>query len=117
MGFIGILLLVIFVLVAVLLIVIVMMQDDQGEGIGGLFGGGSTSAFGSRSGNILTKTTGILGALFLIGAFGLAWMNRTAVQQGDVIGAARREANQETSEWWNEAATAPEAQENSTESE
>jgi len=101
MGILGIVLLVIFGLSAVLLIVIVLMQDEQGEGLGGLFGGGSATTFGSRSGNVLTKFTGILGAIFLVCSFGLAWFNRTQ-EEGDVISAARRiQADESKIEaWW-----------------
>ena len=62
-----------FILSAVLLVIIIMLQDEQGEGLGGIFGGGSSSAFGSRTGNVLTRFTSILGAIFVIGAFSLAW--------------------------------------------
>lgn len=101
MGFLGVLILVIFVICSLLLIVMVLVQDEQGEGLGGLFGGGSSTAFGSRSGNILTKFTSILGAVFLISAFGLAWINKTP-ESGDVLGAARRGAatEQNVDEWW-----------------
>ena len=111
MGALGIALLVIFVITCVLLIIIVLMQDEQGEGIGGIFGGGSSSAFGSRSGNVLTKFTGILGALFLVCSFGLAWINKTN-ESGDVIGAARRRQAQEQTieEWWGPQDAEEEAQ-------
>lgn len=99
MAIIGTLLLVIFVISAILLIIIVMMQDEQGDGLGGLFGGGSNAAFGSRSGNILTKTTSILGAIFILTSLGNAWINRTA-DAGDVLGVAREEVTDTTSEWW-----------------
>lgn len=101
MGVLGIILLVIFILDAILLIALVMMQDEQGEGLGGLFGGGSATTFGSRSGNVLTKFTSILGAIFLVCSFGLAWVNRTQ-EEGDVITAARRkQAEAGFSEaWW-----------------
>ena len=101
MALLGIILLVIFIISAILLIVIVLLQDDQGEGIGGLFGGGSSTAFGSRSGNVLTKFTSILGAIFLVCSFGLAWVNKSP-ETGDVLGAARREAVKETNDfnWW-----------------
>ncbi len=59
---------VVFVLSGLLLGLLVLIQDEQGDSIGGLFGGGSNSAFGARSGNILTRTTTVLGVIF----FGLA---------------------------------------------
>lgn len=101
MGFLGILLLVVFILASVLLIVIILMQDEQGEGLGGLFGGGSTTPFGSRSGNVLTKFTSVLAAIFLVCSFALAWINKTP-ESGDVLGAARRGGAQEQTvdEWW-----------------
>ncbi len=100
MAIIGTLLLVIFVVSAILLIIIVMMQDEQGDGLGGIFGGGSGAAFGSRSGNILTKTTSILGAIFILSSLGNAWINRTT-SSGDVLGVAREEVVDNTTEWWN----------------
>lgn len=101
MAIIGTLLLVIFVISAILLIIIVMMQDEQGDGLGGIFGGGSGAAFGSRSGNILTKTTSILAAVFILSSLGNAWISRTPAA-GDVLGAARDQTGETTAEWWNE---------------
>ena len=101
MGLIGVVLLVVFALGSLLLIVLVLIQDDQGEGLGGLFGGGGSASFGSRSGNILTRSTTVLGAVFLVGAFALAWLNKTP-ESGDVLGASRRGASAEQSveAWW-----------------
>jgi preprotein translocase subunit SecG len=83
-----------------------MIQDEQGEGLGGIFGGGSSTPFGSRSGNVLTKFTSILGAVFLVCSFALAWINRTP-ESGDVIGAARRQGlTEQQTEWWNPDAQA-----------
>ena len=70
-------LLVFFVIVAILLILLVLVQNEEGDSLGGIFAGGSGSAFGSRSGNVLTRTTTVLGALFLILSLGLALVNRT----------------------------------------
>jgi preprotein translocase subunit SecG len=77
MGILGIVLLVFFVIVAVLLILMVLIQNEEGDSLGGIFAGGSGSAFGSRSGNVLTRATTVLGALFLIISLGLALLNRT----------------------------------------
>ncbi|MFP4385365.1 MAG: preprotein translocase subunit SecG [Spirochaetia bacterium] len=117
MGALSIFLLVIFVITAILLIIIVLMQDEQGEGLGGLFGGGSTTPFGSRSGNVLTKTTSILGAIFLVTSLVLAWLNRTP-ERGDVSAAARQLEAEESEgiKWWDtdavpESETLPEGEE------
>lgn len=89
MGIIETLLLILFAISAVLLIIVVLMQDDQGEGLGGIFGGGSSTPFGSSSGNVLTKITGILGVVFIVSSLGLAYISRT-VEDDDVLGEARR---------------------------
>ena len=102
-----IVLLVIFVISAKLLMLIVMVQDEGGEGLGGIFGGGANAQIGNRSGNILTRITSIMGAVFLLTSFGLAWLNRTP-DSGDVEAAARRlEAQSGTAavEWWQEEPT------------
>jgi len=77
MGIISTVLLVFFIVVAILLVLLVLVQTEEGDGLGGIFAGSSSSAFGSRSGNILTKTTTVLGAAFLIMSLGLAMLNRT----------------------------------------
>lgn len=101
MGIVSVILLVVLVISALIIILLVMIQDEQGEGLGGIFGGGSSTPFGSRSGNVLTKFTSILGAVFLVCSFALAWINRTP-ESGDVIGAARRQGlTEQQSEWWN----------------
>jgi len=99
MGIISVLLIVIFIITAILLVVVILLQDEQGEGLGGLFGGGSSTPFGSRSGNILTRFTSILGAVFLFCSFGIAWVNRSPLS-GDVLGAAKRQEAQTAQEWW-----------------
>jgi len=103
MALIGIVLLVIMAISAVLLVLVVLVQDDQGEGIGGIFGGGSNTAFGSRSGNVLTRLTAALAAIFLITIFGMAWVNRSPAA-GNVLSKARQEALAGGSNsWWVQA--------------
>jgi len=85
-----------FVLVGILLAAIVLIQDEQGDSVGGLFSGGSNSAFGSRSGNILTKTTTVLGALFIGLAILLAFWYRTP--RGDTVPEAQI-STETTSDW------------------
>jgi preprotein translocase subunit SecG len=99
MGIIETLLLVLFAISALLLIIVVLMQDDQGEGLGGIFGGGSTTPFGSSSGNVLTKITGVLGVVFIVSSLGMAYMHRT-VEEDDVLGEARRSSTTEQTESW-----------------
>jgi preprotein translocase subunit SecG len=89
MGILGIVLLVLFVIVALLLILLVLVQNEEGDSRGGIFAGGSSSAFGSRSGNVLTRATTVLGTLFLIISLGLALLNRTPGGSG-VEAAGRR---------------------------
>ena len=101
MVIVSVILLVLFVITAFLLMIFVLIQDEQGEGLGGIFGGGSSTPFGSRSGNILTKITSVLGIIFIIAALGLAWVNRTS-ESGDVIGAAHRQdtGKEKGLDWW-----------------
>jgi len=95
-------LLVFFVLVAILLVLLVLIQTEEGDSLGGIFAGSSGSAFGSRSGNVLTRATTILGSLFLIISLGLALLNRTPGGTG--VEAAGRElsADAATTNWLEE---------------
>jgi len=82
MGVLSVVLLVFFVIVAVLLVLLVLIQNDEGGGFGGMFGGGANTAFGSRSGNVLTRATTVLGSLFLIISLSLAILSRTSTGSG-----------------------------------
>ena len=97
----GIVILVFFVIVAILLVLLVLAQNEEGDSLGGIFAGGSGTAFGSRSGNVLTRATTILGALFLVISLGLALMNRGPSGAG--VERAGRSMSPETgSEWFME---------------
>jgi len=100
-------LLVFFVIVAILLILLVLVQNEEGDSLGGIFAGGSGSAFGSRSGNVLTRATTVLGALFLVISLGLALLSRTPGGTG--VEAAGRELSGQsaTSNWLEEEINPP----------
>ena len=100
MSILSIVLLVFFVIVAILLVLLVLVQTEEGDGLGGIFAGGGGTAFGSRAGNVLTRTTTVLGALFLIVSLSLALLNRTPGGTG--VEAAGRELSTEMGpgNWW-----------------
>ena len=100
-GIVEIAFIVIFVICAFLLIALVLLQDEQGEGLGGIFGGGSSTPFGSRSGNVLTKLTSLLGAIFLLTSLGFSWIKSTS-ETGNVLGAAQAQMQESPSavDWW-----------------
>lgn len=98
MGVLGIILLVVFVIVCVLLIFMVVIQDEDSDSLGGIFAGGSQSAFGSRSSTIVIKITYVLGALFFVTAFGLALVHKSSL--GNVEAKAATQQTETTSEWW-----------------
>jgi len=100
MSIIGIILLVVFVIVCFLIIGLVLLQNEEGDGLGGLFAGGSNSAFGSRSASVLTKATYVVVTLFFITAFFLAFINKTPGDKG-LDAAARLEQGESATEWWN----------------
>ena len=100
MGVLSILLFVVFVIVSILLVLMVLIQDSDSDSLGGLFAGGSGSAFGSRSTNVVVRFTYILGALFFVTAFSLALLNKTSL--GNVAAAATQQGGKAaTSDWWN----------------
>ncbi|MDR0662643.1 MAG: preprotein translocase subunit SecG [Spirochaetaceae bacterium] len=102
-------LLVLFIIVAILLILLVLVQNEEGDSLGGVFAGGSSSVFGSRSGNILTKASSVLGVLFLALSFSIALVNRTPGDKG-VEAAGRRIETEQGIDWWeNETALDGEA--------
>jgi preprotein translocase subunit SecG len=68
-----------FVLVSLMLVGIILIQKPKGGGLIGAFGGAggsAQSAFGSRTGDILTWVTVTLFALFLLLAITLTFVTR-----------------------------------------
>jgi preprotein translocase subunit SecG len=101
MNVLSVVLLVFFIIAAILLILLVLIQNEEGDSLGGIFAGGSSSAFGSRSGNVLTRATSILGGIFLVISLGLALLNRTPGGTG-VESAGRQLQSDSTNDWWQE---------------
>ena len=55
-----------FMIVCILLIIVVLLQRGRGSGLGGAFGGGGHSAFGTRTGDVFTWVTIVLVAVFIL---------------------------------------------------
>lgn len=106
MGVIGTVLLVCFVIVSLLLVLLVSVQDDGENGMGGLMGGRGTTAFGSHSASVLTKTTMVFVVLFFALSIGLALVNKAPKVKGDLVPTEEIEAESATensSQWWQSA--------------
>ena len=66
------------VLVCLLLVLVVMLQKPKEGGLGGAIGGGMLEAsLGADAGNVLIKTTAVLGAIFLLNTLILARLTST----------------------------------------
>lgn len=69
------LLIVVEALCSILLIVVILIQRTRGQGMGIMLGAGAVeSVFGAQMGNFLTKTTVILGIIFLVNTTLLAML-------------------------------------------
>jgi len=100
MGIIETLLIILFVIVSILLILIVLLQDDQGEGLGGLFGGSSGAPFGGATNNALVRLTTILGTIFMISSLLVALVVKSP-NSSDVLSEARKiKAENNSGDWW-----------------
>ena len=66
------------VLVCLLLVLVVILQKPKEGGLGGAIGGGMLEAsLGADAGNVLIKTTAVLGAIFLLNTLILARLTST----------------------------------------
>ena len=55
---------VLFLIICVIIILFVLLQSDKNSGLG-IIGGSSQSTFGSSTGDVMTKITAVLVAIFL----------------------------------------------------
>lgn len=62
---------VLFLMLSVLLLILILLQSDKSAGMG-ILGGSSQSTFGSSTADVITKITGVMVALFMLGSLGLA---------------------------------------------
>jgi len=76
-------LLVIYLMVVLALIGVVLIQRSEGGGLG--IGGGSGFMSARGTANALTRTTGILAALFFILALGMGILSRYDTQPSDIL--------------------------------
>src|SRR5688572_10243101 len=72
MGFLFYLVFLLFMFVCLILIMLVLIQKGRGGGLASAFGGGGgNTAFGSKTGDVLTWATSIVFGVFLVLAIGL----------------------------------------------
>lgn len=80
----------VMVLLGIVLIALILLQQGKGADAGAAFGSGASgTVFGSRgSGTFLSRTTGVLMALFMVLALVMAWLGRHgAVRSSSVMAA------------------------------
>jgi preprotein translocase subunit SecG len=80
-------LIVVEIVVALLMVAVVMLQPpkDQSGGMGSAFGGGiGEEVFGGRTGNVLSRTTVILGVILILNSLAIAYCMRGGIQQNSL---------------------------------
>jgi len=66
LGYFSTILMVLFIIVCLLLIGVVLLQKGRGGGLGAALGGAGSSAFGTKTGDVMTWVTIVLTGLFLL---------------------------------------------------
>ena len=111
MTILGIILLVLFCIISLLLIFLVAVQDENSVGLGGIFGGGSESAFGSGTSSFITKATVTLAIVFMVLSLVVAIVNKTSDSVPEATAAAvSAESSAASGSWVDQAASTAEAE-------
>lgn len=78
--------LVVHLMLAIALIGVVLLQKSEGGGLG-IGGGGGMSGLmtGRGTANLLTRTTAVLAACFMVTSLGLAWLATGASGQRSIL--------------------------------
>ncbi len=76
----------IYIVICIALVVVVLLQQGKGADIGAVFGGSSQTVFGaSGAGNVLTKATWAMAALFFATSIFLAYASARRIT-GSIFG-------------------------------
>lgn len=78
------LLFIVEVIVALLMVAVVMLQPpkDQSGGMGSAFGGRfGEDVFGGHTGNVLSRTTIVLGVILILNSLGIAFCMRGGIRE------------------------------------
>jgi len=68
---------ILFLLTSVILILLVLIQRGRGGGLAGAFGGpGGHSAFGTKTADVFTRATAVVGGIFFLLSIITAWVMR-----------------------------------------
>ncbi len=92
------LILILHVMTAVAMIAFVLLQHGKGADVGAAFGSGASgSVFGaSGSANFLSRTTGILAAIFFVTSLGLTYLSNHKVASKGVMAHVPQKQNGST---------------------
>lgn len=86
-------LIVAYLLIVIAMIVVILLQRSEGGGLG-MGGGGGGNFMSSRgSANLLTRTTAILGTLFMVTAIGLTIISQTDRSSSSILDQAAQNAD------------------------
>ena len=91
-------LLVFHVLVAISVVALILLQQGKGADAGAAFGSGASSTvFGSQgSGTFLSRTTGILAAIFFVTSLGLAYLANEGAKPASVVDQVQSQPTEST---------------------